>query len=56
MPVLGGLDRAQELIRRHQVGEVIVSSDKIPADRLRRLTEVCEALGVPVVRASLRVE
>ncbi len=30
VPVLSGVDRAGELIQRHGVGEVIVSSAKIP--------------------------
>ncbi len=56
VPVLGGLDRAGELIQKHGVGEVIVSSSKISDDRLKQLSEICEVLGIPVVRASLRLE
>jgi len=56
VPVLGGLDRAGELVRKHEVSEVIVSSSKIPDGRLKQLSEICEVLGIPVVRASLRLE
>ncbi len=56
VPILGGVERVGELIQRHGVGEVIVSSAKIPDEQLRRLAEVCASLGIPVVRASLRLE
>jgi len=56
VPVLGGVDRAGELIQKHGVGEVIISSGKIPDGRLKRLSEICELHGIPVVRASLRLE
>jgi len=56
VPVLGGVERAGELIQKHGVGEVIISSGKIPDGRLKRLSEICEVHGIPVVRASLRLE
>ncbi len=56
VPVLGGLDRAGDLLATHRVAEVIVASTKIPGDRLRRLEAVCAARGVPVIRGALRLE
>jgi UDP-GlcNAc:undecaprenyl-phosphate GlcNAc-1-phosphate transferase len=53
LPVLGGLDRLDELIQAHAITEVIVASTKIPAERLETLTGVCERRDVRVVRASL---
>ena len=54
--MLGDLDRAEDLMAAHNIAEVIVSSEKIPADRLRRLEAICAARGIPVVRASIRLE
>ncbi|MBI1892862.1 MAG: hypothetical protein HYS14_01940, partial [Candidatus Rokubacteria bacterium] len=34
VPVLGGLDRVEELLGAHRIAEVIVASEKIPADRV----------------------
>jgi UDP-GlcNAc:undecaprenyl-phosphate GlcNAc-1-phosphate transferase len=56
VPVLGPLDGLEELVRLHPVQEVVVASHKIPPDRLRRLETTCAALGIAVVRASVRLE
>jgi UDP-GlcNAc:undecaprenyl-phosphate GlcNAc-1-phosphate transferase len=56
VPVLGNLDALDRLVARHRVTEVIVSSTRIPAERLRQLRARCEALGIRVVRASVRLE
>lgn len=56
VPVLGTLDRAEDLLLEHKIGEVIVSSEKIPPDRLAQLEAICTSRGVPVVRATLRIE
>jgi UDP-GlcNAc:undecaprenyl-phosphate GlcNAc-1-phosphate transferase len=56
VPVLGGFDALEGLLGTHRIDEVVVSSGKIPPERLRRLEAVCEAHGVPVVRASVRLE
>jgi UDP-GlcNAc:undecaprenyl-phosphate GlcNAc-1-phosphate transferase len=56
VPVLGNLDALDRLVARHRVTEVIVSSTRIPAERLRQLRARCEALGIRVVRASVRFE
>ena len=56
VPVLGTPDSLDELLVRHEVSEVVVSSRKIPDDRLRRIQAVCAARSVAVVRASVRVD
>jgi UDP-GlcNAc:undecaprenyl-phosphate GlcNAc-1-phosphate transferase len=56
VPVLGGLDRAEDLLATHRVVEVIVASSKIPGDRLRALEALCSARGVSVIRGALRLE
>ena len=54
--VLGSLEALPDLLARHQVHEVVVSSRKIPAERLRRLQALCAAREVAVVRVSVRVD
>ena len=56
IPVLGTLESLDEVLAGRQVDEVIVSSERIPAERVRALEAACAARGVPVVRASLRIE
>jgi len=56
VPVLGSLDSAEDLLVRYRISEVIVASDRIPAEHVRRLEVVCLARGVSVLRASLRIE
>lgn len=56
VPVLGDLAATPHLLLEHRVAEVIISSEKIPADRLRRLEAICAAAAVRLVRASLRIE
>jgi UDP-GlcNAc:undecaprenyl-phosphate GlcNAc-1-phosphate transferase len=54
--VAGGADRLDDLCRSMPVTELIVSSAKIPAERLAQIRETCEAHGVVVVRSVLRFE
>jgi UDP-GlcNAc:undecaprenyl-phosphate GlcNAc-1-phosphate transferase len=54
--VLGSLDELEALLQTHPVGEVIVTSRKIPLERLRRLEAACSTHGVTVRRASVRLE
>jgi UDP-GlcNAc:undecaprenyl-phosphate GlcNAc-1-phosphate transferase len=56
VPVLAGLDQIAAVLAEHRVGEVIVSSVKIPRERIERLESICAAQGVAVVRASIRLE
>ena len=54
--VAGGVDRLDDLLRTTPVAELIVSSAKIPPERLAQVREICEAHGVVVVRSVLRFE
>jgi UDP-GlcNAc:undecaprenyl-phosphate GlcNAc-1-phosphate transferase len=54
--VLGSLDELETLLQTHPVGEVIVTSRKIPLERLRQLEAACSAHGVAVRRASVRLD
>ena len=54
--VLGGAERLDDLLRLHDVEQVVVSSSKISDDRLATVTAVCEARGVAVLRATLRFD
>lgn len=54
--VFGGLDRLEEVVRSESIGEVVVASTKILDDRLKELAARCEACGVSLVRATLRLE
>jgi FlaA1/EpsC-like NDP-sugar epimerase len=56
LPVLGGLEMAEEVLAAQAVGEVIVASEKIPPERVRRLEAMCTARGIAVTRATLRIE
>ncbi len=54
--VAGSGDRLEEVLRSTPVAEVIVSSTKIPPERLAQVRELCDAHGVAVVRSVLRFE
>ncbi|MBI4562861.1 MAG: hypothetical protein HY724_12525, partial [Candidatus Rokubacteria bacterium] len=56
LPVFGGVDTVDGLLNKHEIAEVIVSSPKIQGDGLGQLTELCRVRGVPVRRASIRLE
>jgi UDP-GlcNAc:undecaprenyl-phosphate/decaprenyl-phosphate GlcNAc-1-phosphate transferase len=56
LPVLGGSERIEMLLRQHKVGEVIVSSPKIEGNGLSEAVSACERLDVPIRRAGLRLE
>ena len=56
LPILGGLDAAEAIFTAQQVEEVIVASQKIPPERIERLSEMCIARGVLVTRASLWIQ
>jgi UDP-GlcNAc:undecaprenyl-phosphate GlcNAc-1-phosphate transferase len=56
VPVLGTADSAEHLMAAHGIGEVIVSSEHIPRERIEELERACASLNVPVVRAAIRFD
>jgi UDP-GlcNAc:undecaprenyl-phosphate GlcNAc-1-phosphate transferase len=56
VPVLGDLATVESLLESRRVAEVIVASDRIPAERIRRLEAICASRGIAVARAVWRVE
>ncbi|MGH7307128.1 MAG: hypothetical protein ACREK6_00365 [Candidatus Rokuibacteriota bacterium] len=56
VPVLGGSEDIEELVRRCAAKEVIVSSGKIKGPGLDHVANVCDALGIALRRASIRLE
>ncbi|MDD4101917.1 MAG: nucleoside-diphosphate sugar epimerase/dehydratase [Kiritimatiellae bacterium] len=44
--VLGGIDALPEIVRRHEVEEVIVSMVRVPRDVIRRVVRLCERAHV----------
>jgi UDP-GlcNAc:undecaprenyl-phosphate GlcNAc-1-phosphate transferase len=56
VPVLGNLAAVEPLLDAHRVAEVIVASERIPAERIRQLEAICASRGIPVARAVWRIE
>jgi UDP-GlcNAc:undecaprenyl-phosphate/decaprenyl-phosphate GlcNAc-1-phosphate transferase len=56
LPVLGGSEQLETIVRDRRVNEVIVSSTTIGPDRLETVTQVCRRLEVVVRHASLRLD
>jgi UDP-GlcNAc:undecaprenyl-phosphate GlcNAc-1-phosphate transferase len=55
LPIFGGSDRIEKVLRERGVSEVLVSSTKIQGDGFKRVVEICHELEIPVRRAALRV-
>jgi UDP-GlcNAc:undecaprenyl-phosphate GlcNAc-1-phosphate transferase len=56
LPVAGGLEQLPQIVESTGATQVIVSSHKVPEARLQDLANVCTALGLSMMRASLRIE
>ncbi|PYN91231.1 MAG: hypothetical protein DMD91_34575 [Candidatus Rokuibacteriota bacterium] len=56
LPVFGGGDQIEVLVREHGVSEVIVSSAKIHGNGLETVTATCDRLAVALRRGALRLE
>ena len=56
VPVFGGVDALDQTVRRLSIDEVVVSSTKVPAERIDVIRTQCESLGITLSRASLRLE
>jgi len=48
VPVLGSVDRLDDLVARHAIDEVIVAMIRAPRELIERVTACCERCGVPV--------
>ena len=56
LPVFGGGERIETLVRERGVTELIVSSAKIRGNGLDLATEACRKLEIPMRRSSFRLE
>ena len=56
LPVIGGLDALARAVHTTGATEVIVSSSKVPESSIQELASAAGALGVTVVRATLKLE
>lgn len=52
LPVMGAGDQLAELLLTTDASEVLVSTTAIPASRMAAISKICDAHGVPVVRAT----
>jgi len=48
VPVLGGLERVEELVREHRVQEILIAINLVSQERMLELVEACQGAGVPV--------
>jgi UDP-GlcNAc:undecaprenyl-phosphate GlcNAc-1-phosphate transferase len=56
VPVFGGSEQIEGLVREHQITELIVSSPKILGNELAMAMTICGRLDVALRRAALRLE
>jgi UDP-GlcNAc:undecaprenyl-phosphate/decaprenyl-phosphate GlcNAc-1-phosphate transferase len=56
LAVVGGADRIEDVLSAQAIDEVVVASRKIPEEKVRRVAGACGARGIPVVRASMRLD
>ena len=54
--VLGGRDDLADMVKKYEINEVIVASDKIHADNLKVACAVCEDLGIAVRNLELSIK
>ena len=54
--VLGGRDDLADMVKKYEINEVIVASDKIHADNLKVTCAVCEDLGIAVRNLELSIK
>jgi FlaA1/EpsC-like NDP-sugar epimerase len=58
VPVIGGLDQLERLIAQpdRPIAAVVIAIKDLPADRLERITTLCEAAGVELRRLRFALE
>jgi UDP-GlcNAc:undecaprenyl-phosphate GlcNAc-1-phosphate transferase len=52
IPVFGGVERAADILKLHRPRAVIISTDKIPPEHLRRIQAACREADVPLLRSA----
>ncbi len=55
LPVFGTIRELQGIIRTEQAGGLLVATEKIPAERLERASEVCDKVGASMFRLVVKV-
>jgi FlaA1/EpsC-like NDP-sugar epimerase len=55
-PVLGTIDSIEKIFENNSVSEVIVTSDRIPKEKLDRLSAICSSHQIPIRRFQTRLE
>jgi FlaA1/EpsC-like NDP-sugar epimerase len=53
LPVLGSWRELRQLIRRHQVDEVLLTPASCPPEIVEEISSVCKRAGVPARKVSL---
>lgn len=56
VPVVGGVERIDDVLATERIDELVVASDKILPERVRRAASACAAHGVPVVRPTMKLD
>jgi UDP-GlcNAc:undecaprenyl-phosphate GlcNAc-1-phosphate transferase len=55
-PVLGGIDEAGELVRKHRLVGVVVATGKLKSENLQTAVQTCSRLDVDLLRFSLDMQ
>lgn len=55
LPVLGGIEALPFIARKHRIEAVVVSSARIEPEKVKRLEEVAELLGLEIFQARMEV-
>ena len=55
-PVLGTIDSIEKILERNSVSEVIITSDRIPKEKLDRLSMICNSHNIFLRRFQTRLE
>lgn len=56
IPIWGSFEDLERLLGNHRLTHLIVSTGKIPADKLKRAQEICARFDLKVLRGSIRFD
>ncbi len=56
VPVLGGIAALSQVLRTHSIEELIISTRKLPAQKVERIHEACQAADVEVSQFQFAIE